>query len=154
MCLKLTVSDIYASEKFSEVEENYVQPISYQLLSRTLDEYCSNTINFEYITTDRFFCSALNLIFVETDKHNFHLSFRNFQPASYGKKNGVWYGAPSGGGGQGWGGRNTSRKPSVVETDLPAPGAKPGAGRVIRIINNMDHSVQVSYFIFFVRKYM
>lgn len=69
-----------------------------------------------------------------------------FQAASYGKKNGIWYAAPSGGG---WNkSANTSRKASIVETDVPPPGGgqiKPSSGRVIRIINNMDHTVQVSF---------
>lgn len=66
-----------------------------------------------------------------------------FQAASYGKKNGIWYAPP---GGQGWS-KATSRKASIVETDAPPPGGgtvKPSSGRVIRIINNMDHTVQVS----------
>lgn len=67
-----------------------------------------------------------------------------FQPASYGKKNGMWYASP---GNQGWGNKSLSRKPSVLEADV-APSAanalKPSAGRVIRIINNLDHTVQVS----------
>ncbi|KAF7275750.1 hypothetical protein GWI33_011308 [Rhynchophorus ferrugineus] len=64
--------------------------------------------------------------------------------ASYGKKNGIWYAAP---GGQGWS-KATSRKASIVETDAPPPGGgtiKPSSGRVIRIINNMDHTVQVTF---------
>lgn len=67
------------------------------------------------------------------------------QAASYGKKNGIWYAAP---GGQGWS-KATSRKASIVETDAPPPGGgtiKPSSGRVIRIINNMDHTVQVSIY--------
>lgn len=86
-----------------------------------------------------------------TDQHNtIHLHkmnkvFRNlFQAASYGKKNGIWYAAP---GGQGWS-KATSRKASIVETDAPPPGGgtvKPSSGRVIRIINNMDHTVQVRF---------
>ncbi|XP_072377492.1 echinoderm microtubule-associated protein-like CG42247 isoform X2 [Diabrotica undecimpunctata] len=63
------------------------------------------------------------------------------QAASYGKKNGIWYAAP---GGQGWS-KAPSRKASIVETDVPPPGGgpiKPSTGRVIRIINNMDHTVQ------------
>lgn len=66
------------------------------------------------------------------------------QPASYGKKNGIWYAAP---GGQGWGRASLSRKSSIAEADTmhnPAMAStKPTAGRVIRIVNNMDHSVQV-----------
>ncbi|KAK9717160.1 HELP motif [Popillia japonica] len=62
--------------------------------------------------------------------------------ASYGKKNGIWYAAP---GGQGWS-KAPSRKASIIETDVPPPGGgstiKPSSGRVIRIINNMDHTVQ------------
>lgn len=70
------------------------------------------------------------------------------QAASYGKKNGMWYGggtavatttAPSG-----WS-RAGTRKQSVAESDAPPPGGgKPASGRVIRIINNMDHSIQVA----------
>nr|XP_023030237.1 echinoderm microtubule-associated protein-like CG42247 [Leptinotarsa decemlineata] len=68
-------------------------------------------------------------------------SYKAFKAASYGKKNGIWYAAP---GGQGWS-KATSRKASIVETDAPPPGGgpvKPSSGRVIRIINNMDHTVQ------------
>ncbi|XP_052900839.1 echinoderm microtubule-associated protein-like CG42247 isoform X1 [Anopheles moucheti] len=71
-------------------------------------------------------------------------SFKVFKPASYGKKNGVWYASP---GNQGWGsgagpGR-LGRKPSVTEVDnMPSGSLKPSAGRVIRIINSHDHSVQ------------
>lgn len=65
------------------------------------------------------------------------------QAASYGKKNGIWYAAP---GGQGWS-KAASRKASIVESDVPPPGGggtiKPSSGRVIRIINNMDHTIQV-----------
>lgn len=58
----------------------------------------------------------------------------------------MWYASP---GNQGWGGsnKNLSRKASVAEADVAPPAAnsvKPSAGRVIRIINNMDHTVQVS----------
>lgn len=56
----------------------------------------------------------------------------------------MWYASP---GNQGWGNKSLSRKPSVLEADV-APSAanalKPSAGRVIRIINNLDHTVQVS----------
>ncbi|XP_044268037.1 echinoderm microtubule-associated protein-like CG42247 isoform X2 [Tribolium madens] len=68
-------------------------------------------------------------------------SYKTFKAASYGKKNGIWYAAP---GGQGWS-KATSRKASIAETDAPPPGGgtiKPSSGRVIRIINNMDHTVQ------------
>uniref|UniRef100_A0A8W7MU68 Doublecortin domain-containing protein n=1 Tax=Anopheles arabiensis TaxID=7173 RepID=A0A8W7MU68_ANOAR len=66
------------------------------------------------------------------------------QPASYGKKNGVWYASP---GNQGWGSgagpARLGRKPSVTEVDnMPSGSLKPSAGRVIRIINSHDHSVQ------------
>ncbi|XP_063359716.1 echinoderm microtubule-associated protein-like CG42247 [Cydia amplana] len=70
-------------------------------------------------------------------------SYKTFKAASYGKKNGMWYGgttaaaAPSG-----WS-RAGTRKQSVAESDAPPPGGgKPTSGRVIRIINNMDHSIQ------------
>lgn len=71
------------------------------------------------------------------------------QPASYGKKNGMWYASP---GNQGWGAKSLSRKASVVEADVAPTAAtstlKPSAGRVIRIINHLDHSVQVSSMLF------
>ncbi|XP_058839557.1 echinoderm microtubule-associated protein-like CG42247 [Topomyia yanbarensis] len=71
--------------------------------------------------------------------HHHYSSYR--EPASYGKKNGVWYASP---GNQGWGtGSRLSRKPSVTEVDnMPSGSLKPSAGRVIRIINSHDHSVQ------------
>lgn len=63
------------------------------------------------------------------------------QPASYGKKNGMWF-SPSAN--QGWGAKLLSRKQSMVDTELSqGPPLKPSAGRVIRIVNYMDHSVQV-----------
>lgn len=47
----------------------------------------------------------------------------------------------------GWS-RAGTRKQSVAESDAPPPGGgKPTSGRVIRIINNMDHSIQVSFLI-------
>lgn len=56
-------------------------------------------------------------------------------------QNGLWQQSP---GNQGWGG-NRSRKSSVIDADnLPSTSLKPSAGRVIRIINNNDQSVQVS----------
>ncbi|KAL1137752.1 hypothetical protein AAG570_009448, partial [Ranatra chinensis] len=69
--------------------------------------------------------------------------------ASYGKKNGVWY-AQGGGGWNKQGNTGTSsRKHSLVEAELPPPGGgggrtspKPNSGRVIRIINNLDHTIQ------------
>ncbi|CAH1155979.1 unnamed protein product [Phaedon cochleariae] len=70
-------------------------------------------------------------------------SYKAFKAASYGKKNGIWYAAP--GGGQGWS-KATSRKASIAEVEAPPPGAgspvKPTSGRVIRIVNNVDHTVQ------------
>ncbi|XP_044754220.1 echinoderm microtubule-associated protein-like CG42247 [Coccinella septempunctata] len=70
-------------------------------------------------------------------------SYKTFKAASYGKKNGIWYAAPAGA--QGWS-KATSRKASIAEADaVPPPGGgpvKPSSGRVIRIINNMDHTVQ------------
>lgn len=71
------------------------------------------------------------------------------QPASYGKKNGVWYASP---GNQGWGGKSgaagtIARKSSIVEADnMPSNTVKPSAGRVIRIINSNDHTVQVNQY--------
>lgn len=64
------------------------------------------------------------------------------QAASYGKKNGMWYGGTATGT-SGWS-RAGTRKQSVAESDAPPPGGgKSTSGRVIRIINNMDHSIQV-----------
>ncbi|KAJ8722911.1 hypothetical protein PYW07_004091 [Mythimna separata] len=62
--------------------------------------------------------------------------------ASYGKKNGMWYGGTATGTTSAWS-RTGTRKQSVAESDAPPPGGgKPASGRVIRIINNMDHSIQ------------
>lgn len=58
-------------------------------------------------------------------------------------QNGLWHQSP---GNQGWGGNR--RKSSVIDADnLPSSSLKPSAGRVIRIINNNDHSVQVSFYL-------
>ncbi|XP_066155707.1 echinoderm microtubule-associated protein-like CG42247 isoform X1 [Euwallacea fornicatus] len=68
-------------------------------------------------------------------------SYKVFKPASYGKKNGPWNSNP---GGQGWS-KITSRKASLVENEDSTPGSsssKSPSGRVIRIINNADHTVQ------------
>ena len=70
------------------------------------------------------------------------------QPASYGKKtsNGMWYASPNQGGGWGAGSKGPSRKSSIIEADISSGtsgSVKPTAGRVIRIINNADHAVQV-----------
>lgn len=80
----------------------------------------------------------------------------SFQNASYGKKNGVWYAgqgvAVGAGAGPAWV-KPLSRKASLVENEAPPPGGgggggmpphKPSSGRVIRIINQLDHTVQVS----------
>lgn len=80
----------------------------------------------------------------------------SFQNASYGKKNGVWYAgqgvAAGAGAGPAWV-KPLSRKASLVENEAPPPGGgggggmpphKPSSGRVIRIINQLDHTVQVS----------
>ncbi|XP_077276586.1 doublecortin-domain-containing echinoderm-microtubule-associated protein isoform X2 [Temnothorax americanus] len=81
------------------------------------------------------------------------------QPASYGKKNNTWYTTPAGGGGSrsgttgtgsgvgGWQSRppavpSLSRKASITEEAPPPGGGKPSSGRVIRIVNNHDHTVQ------------
>ncbi|RZF49341.1 hypothetical protein LSTR_LSTR013629 [Laodelphax striatellus] len=57
-------------------------------------------------------------------------------------------GPPQGGGG-GWGpprGSSMSRKASLADGELPPPGGgvppKTSSGRVIRIINNLDHTIQ------------
>lgn len=69
---------------------------------------------------------------------------RVLQPASYGKKNGMWYASP---GNQGWGSKSATRNvSSVLDADITSsqPNVlKPSAGRVIRIVNNLDHNVQV-----------
>nr|XP_034840413.1 echinoderm microtubule-associated protein-like CG42247 [Maniola hyperantus] len=69
-------------------------------------------------------------------------SYKTFKAASYGKKNGMWYGGGTVTGTSGWS-RAGTRKQSVAESDAPPPGGgKNTSGRVIRIINNMDHSIQ------------
>lgn len=77
-------------------------------------------------------------------------SIGRLQPASYGKKNGMWYASP---GNQGWGSKSAARNSSVLDADITAnqPNVlKPSAGRVIRIVNNLDHNVQVSAMFCFV----
>ncbi|XP_024886032.1 echinoderm microtubule-associated protein-like CG42247 isoform X1 [Temnothorax curvispinosus] len=86
-------------------------------------------------------------------------SYKTFKPASYGKKNNTWYTTPAGGGGSrsgttgtgsgvgGWQSRppavpSLSRKASITEEAPPPGGGKPSSGRVIRIVNNHDHTVQ------------
>ncbi|XP_043497504.1 echinoderm microtubule-associated protein-like CG42247 [Polistes fuscatus] len=81
------------------------------------------------------------------------------QPASYGKKSNNWYTAPTSGGSRGgvsgsgaggtggWQSRpgavaSLSRKASITEEAPPPGGGKPSSGRVIRIVNNHDHTVQ------------
>ncbi|XP_033219907.1 echinoderm microtubule-associated protein-like CG42247 isoform X1 [Belonocnema kinseyi] len=85
------------------------------------------------------------------------------QPASYGKKSNTWYATPGGGASRGggaatglgggagvgvWQSRSTpavaslSRKASITEEAPPPGGGKPSSGRVIRIVNNLDHTVQ------------
>lgn len=86
-----------------------------------------------------------------------------FQPASYGKKSNTWYGTPGGGGRVsgagsgpggggglgGWQSRSTpavaslSRKASISDEAPPPGGGKLSSGRIIRIVNNLDHTVQV-----------
>ncbi|XP_043269813.1 echinoderm microtubule-associated protein-like CG42247 [Venturia canescens] len=92
-------------------------------------------------------------------------SYKTFKPASYGKKSNTWYAAPvgtggtgggaagsrgnggGGGAGGGWQSRppavaSLSRKASITEEAPPPGGGKPSSGRVIRIVNNLDHTVQ------------
>lgn len=83
-------------------------------------------------------------------------SYKTFKPASYGKKNNTWYTSQAGGGGSrsgttgsvgGWQSRppavpSLSRKASITEEAPPPGGGKPSSGRVIRIVNNHDHTVQ------------
>ncbi|XP_047113095.1 echinoderm microtubule-associated protein-like CG42247 [Schistocerca piceifrons] len=77
------------------------------------------------------------------------------QSASYGKKSAAWYAASNGpgpgggGGGGGWASKPAqplSRKASLADGDVPTPATnsngKPSSGRVIRIVNSMDHTVQ------------
>lgn len=55
----------------------------------------------------------------------------------------MWFASP---GNQGWGNKITGRNNSVLDVDITssAPSVlKPSAGRIIRIINNLDHSIQV-----------
>lgn len=58
---------------------------------------------------------------------------------------GMWYASP---GNQGWGSKaNVRNTTSVLDADITstAPNVlKPSAGRVIRIVNNLDHNVQVN----------
>lgn len=82
------------------------------------------------------------------------------KPASYGKKSNNWYTTPTSGGSRGgvsgsgtggtggWQSRpgavaSLSRKASITEEAPPPGGGKPSSGRVIRIVNNHDHTVQV-----------
>lgn len=52
----------------------------------------------------------------------------------------MWYPSPSH---QGWGSKAIGRNTSIVDADVtPSSPMKPSAGRIIRIINNMDQSVQ------------
>ncbi|KAG9435715.1 echinoderm microtubule-associated protein-like isoform X1 [Apis mellifera carnica] len=81
-------------------------------------------------------------------------SYKTFKPASYGKKSNTWYTSPTGGGGSrgggaggGWQSRpaavaSLGRKASITDEAPPPGGGKPSSGRVIRIVNNHDHTVQ------------
>ncbi|XP_071876729.1 doublecortin-domain-containing echinoderm-microtubule-associated protein [Bombus fervidus] len=84
-------------------------------------------------------------------------SYKSFKPASYGKKSNTWYTSPTGGGSRGgasvgggvggWQSRppavaSLSRKASITDEAPPPGGGKPSSGRVIRIVNNHDHTVQ------------
>lgn len=67
----------------------------------------------------------------------------------------MWYPVPATPS-PGWAKSPLSRKASLVENEVPPPGGggpsggagmashKPSSGRVIRIINHIDHTVQVS----------
>lgn len=45
---------------------------------------------------------------------------------------------------QGWGSKTVGRNTSIVDAEItPSSPIKPSAGRIIRIVNNMDQSVQV-----------
>ncbi|KAI5709816.1 hypothetical protein M8J75_003490 [Diaphorina citri] len=74
-----------------------------------------------------------------------------YENATYGKKNGTtWYSnqAPQAGpstSSGGWGRQPVSRKSSMVDPDMPLASvgaAKSSSNRVIRVINNLDHTVQ------------
>lgn len=46
----------------------------------------------------------------------------------------------------GWGSKAIGRNTSIVDADVtPSSPIKPSAGRIIRIVNNMDQSVQVHF---------
>lgn len=46
----------------------------------------------------------------------------------------------------GWGSKAIGRNTSIVDADItPSSPIKPSAGRIIRIVNNMDQSVQVHF---------
>lgn len=52
----------------------------------------------------------------------------------------MWYNSS----GQGWGSKALGRNTSIVDAEVtPSSPIKPSAGRIIRIVNNMDQSVQV-----------
>lgn len=87
------------------------------------------------------------------------LKIRRFlQPGNYGKKSGAWYGPPRPdmttplptvgaakypAGGGGWRGNKKSLAPP--DSPPPAPvGGKGSSGRIIRIVNSSDHTVQVT----------
>lgn len=104
------------------------------------------TIIMKYLNQQSIYTNTFTFFFVFANlfHHDSSIDYSPArQPASYGKKNGTWYASP---GNQGWGtGSRLSRKPSVTEVDnMPSGSLKPSAGRVIRIINSHDHSVQVS----------
>ncbi|XP_012282352.1 echinoderm microtubule-associated protein-like CG42247 [Orussus abietinus] len=75
-------------------------------------------------------------------------SYKTFKPASYGKKSNTWYTSPAGAGRPAgtWSRppavASLSRKASITEEAPPPGGGKPSSGRVIRIVNNLDHTVQ------------
>lgn len=53
----------------------------------------------------------------------------------------MWYNSSE----RGWGKYPQNRNTSIVDADVtPSSPIKPSAGRIIRIVNNMDQSVQVS----------
>lgn len=58
----------------------------------------------------------------------------------------MWYDSSH----RGWGGKAIGRNTSIVDAEAtPSSPIKPNAGRIIRIVNNMDPNVQVKYLIFF-----
>lgn len=76
-------------------------------------------------------------------KKNFRFRLNElFIALNYNHKKKMWYPSPSH---QGWGSKAIGRNTSIVDAEItPSSPMKPSAGRIIRIVNNMDRSVQVN----------